>query len=85
MKKKAINYEQSCALIIMTAHEMGYEVTMLSEAEGVIKDKRSIEPFSILSFEKASCEAHEKVRLDGVDAVVKANRICEGIMERHNV
>ena len=79
--KKKVTYGQRLAIIIMTAHEMDYEVSMLQEAEGIIKQGRSIDVFEIGWFEKCAADAHEKIKSMGEAAVVKANAIGKRLID----
>lgn len=83
MEQKRLTLEQSYALIIMTTHKMGYDVTMLNEAEDVIKNGKRIDPCSAGWFEKSALAAHEVIRVQGLDAVVKANSICDELKKEY--
>ena len=80
---KIITTEQNYAIIIMVASDMGINVEMLSEAEGIIKEKRHIEPCQCLCFEHAALAAHEGVRLQGLDAIKKANKKADIIKKQY--
>lgn len=70
---KAITKEQSYALFIMVAHLLGIQVDMLTEAESIIKEKKSLEPSICLWFERSAIAAHNQVAGRGIDFVNKAN------------
>lgn len=80
---KTITMEQNYAIIIMVAHDMGIKVEMLAEAESIIKEKKHIESCRSLWFERAAIAAHEGVRIQGLDAIIKANKKADNIKKQY--
>lgn len=78
-----ITKEQDYALVIMVANDMGINVEMLAEAESIIKENKHIEPCQCLWFERAAIAAHEEVRIQGIDAIKKANKKAEKIKKQY--
>lgn len=72
MEKKTFTYGDKLAAIILSAHNVGCDVSMYTEAEKIIKEGYKLEPIQIGFFEECARDAIDEVNARGVKSEAQA-------------